>query len=30
MELKKLKKDVSEADSIIKVKKIFESNQIWN
>ena len=27
---KKIKKDVSEADSIIKVKKIFESNQIWN
>ena len=30
MELKKLKKIVSEADSIIKVKNIFESNQIWN
>ena len=27
---KKIKKDVSEADSIIKVKNIFESNQIWN
>ena len=27
---KKIKKDISEADNIIKVKKIFESNQIWN
>ena len=27
---KKIKKDISEADSIIKVKNIFESNQIWN
>ena len=27
---KKIKKDLSEADSIVKVKKIFESNQIWN
>ena len=27
---KKIKKDISEADSINKVKKIFESNQIWN
>ena len=28
--IKKIKKDISEADSIIKVKNIFESNQIWN
>ena len=27
---KKIKKDISEADNIIRVKKIFESNQIWN
>ena len=27
---KKIKKDISEADSIINVKNIFESNQIWN
>jgi len=27
---KKIKKDISEADSIIEVKNIFESNQIWN
>mgnify|MGYP001157515909 FL=1 len=27
---KKIKKDISEADNIIKIKKIFESNQIWN
>jgi len=27
---KKIKKDISEADSIIKIKNIFESNQIWN
>ena len=29
-EAKKIKKDISEADSIIKIKNIFESNQIWN
>ena len=27
---KKIKKDISEADSIIKIKNIFERNQIWN
>lgn len=27
---KNIKKDISEADSIIKVKNIFESNHIWN
>ena len=27
---KKIKKDISEADSIIEIKNIFESNQIWN
>ena len=27
---KKIKNDISEADNIINVKKIFESNKIWN
>ena len=27
---KKIKKDITEADSIIQIKNIFESNQIWN